>query len=268
MLTRKGVAAIAGVLTCVAAASWAGPGSVISSFSVYGDFPTGVYRDGDYVYMFDSGPFHAAAKYTPAGNLVEWIPFSTRGRVLEDPDHSYLGSSYISVAVESGVVTYSKAGGAPVRWDHLELIETLGYAHRPGSPYYFIAVWPEEDDIRICRFGTAGSFISSFGAYYGYKMAATERFAGVSGDYLICFGGRTCAVREGDGSLVATFDQEAAPLLYGGTAGPGYPASYGTTLWVIRAPAMNDMVYQIDLGNGTGSAVTPASLGRVKALFR
>jgi hypothetical protein len=268
MLTRKRIIAIAGALACAAACSWAGPGSVISSFSVYGDFPTGVYRDGDYVYMFDSAPFHTAAKYTPAGSLVEWIPFSTRGRVFEDPDHSYLGTPYMSVAVESGVVTYPKTGGPPARWDHLDLIETVGYAHRPGSPYYFIAVWPGDSDIYVCRFNTAGSLVSSFEPYYGIKLAATDRFAGVSGDYLITYGGVTCAVREAGGSLVATFGQEAAYLLYGGTAGPGYPASYGTTLWVLRSPAQNDMVYQIDLGNGTASAVAPASLGRVKALFR
>jgi hypothetical protein len=35
-------------------------------------------------------------------------------------------------------------------------------------------------------------------------------------------------------------------------------------LWLIN----NDCVYQLDMGNGPGSAVEPASLGSVKTLFR
>jgi hypothetical protein len=274
MLTRKRVIAIAGTLACVAAVSWAGPGSVISSFIVTetGDLPLGAYRDADYVYVIHMAPlFLLAMKYTPTGSFVGYSEFRGCRFVPEDPDHSYLGSSYITLAVEAGVVTYRKAGGSPVRWDHVDLIETLGYAHRPGSPYYFVGVSPESSDYDyiVYRFNTAGSLISSFVPRYGSKLAATDRFAGVAGEYLITFGGYgTCGVYEPAGSLVATFNQEAG-WIYGGTAGPAHPASYGTTLWALKMGApYNNVVYQIDLGNEIIPTIEPASLGKVKALFR
>lgn len=273
MYTKKGVFTIAGVFAFAALSSWGGPGSVISSFKVLepGGSPFGAYRDADYVYVIHAwgSPNYLIMKYTPTGSYVGASNFQNCRFVPEDPDHSYLGSSYISIAVENGVVTYPKAGGVPARWDHVGLIETVGYAYRPGSPYYFVAVWPEEDGIFIYRFDTGGSLISSFVPDYGGNLAATDRFVGVAGEYLISFGGLTCAVYEPAGSLVATFNQEAAYSLYGGTAGPGYPASYGTTLWALAMKGHRDnVVYQIDLGNGVPSAVTPSSLGRVKTLFR
>ncbi|MEE9457744.1 MAG: hypothetical protein V3W11_11410 [bacterium] len=274
MLTRTGIIAIAGTLALVAACSWAGPGSVISSFKITetGDPPFGAYRDADYVYVIHMAPlWYQTMKYTPTGSYAGYSEFWGCRYVPEDPDHSYLGSSYISVAVEAGVITYPKSGGSSVRWDHRELVDTLGYAHRPGSPYYFVGVWPEsrDYDYNIYCFNTAGSLISSFVPDYGAKLAATDMFGGVPGEYLITYGGLTCAVYEPAGSLVATFNQEAAYSLYGGTAGPGYPTSYGTTLWALAIKGyQNNVVYQIDLGNEVIPTVAPASLGKVKALFR
>jgi hypothetical protein len=275
MLTRKRIIAIAVALACVAACSWAGPGSVISSFKVTetGDIPFGAYRDADYVYVTHMAPlFHYATKYTPTGSYVGFSEYGGCRYVPEDPDHSYVGSAYISVAVEAGVITYPKSGGLSVRWDHRELIETVGYAHRPGSPYYFVGVLPETRDagVIIYRFNTASSLISSFASTYpAVKLAATDSFAGAPGEYLITFCGLICAVYEPGGSLVATFDPEGEHQFYGGTAGRGYPATYGATLWALaRIGYQNNVVYQIDLGNANTTAVAPASLGRVKALFR
>ncbi len=272
-MKRKGVALIAGVLAFAAAVGWAGPGSVISSFKVpeTGDFPFGAYRDADYVYVIHQAPrFHYAMKYTPTGSYVGISTYWDCRFIPQDPDHSYLGSSYISVAVEAGVITYPKSGGMWVRWDHRELKDTCGYAHRSGSPYYFLAVWPEEDDIIVYRFSTGGSLISSFVPTYPVvKLAATDRFGGAPGEYLIAFCGLVCAVYEPAGSLVATFNPEGEHQLRGGTAGPAYPASYGTTLWALaRRGYQNNVVYQFDLGNEIIPTIEPASLGRVKALFR
>ncbi len=267
-MKRKGVTLIAGVLALAVAAAWAGPGSVISSFRVLsGDDPLGAYRDADYVYAICGSSLWAYAKiYTPTGSYVRGIDFLLLHWVPEDPDHSYLGPSYITIAVELGVQTFPKTGGTYVRWDHRELDETLGYAHLPGSPYYYVGVTHYKDEYIIYRFNTEGSLINSFVPDYGGKLAATDRFAGVPGEYLITWSGSSCGVYEPAGSLVATFNHEAGLSLYGGTAGPGYPASYGTTLWAMANYV--DWVYQIDLGNEVIPTVAPASLGKVKALFR
>jgi hypothetical protein len=251
-----------------------GHGSLISSFKTIetGDPPLGAYRDAFHVYVIHMTPlFQYAMKCTPTGSFIGLCSYFPGYRyVPEDPDHSFLGSSYITLAVKTGVVTYRKAGGSPVRWDHVELTETLGYAHRPGSPYYFVGVASGSHDLDcvVYRFNTGGSLVSSFVSNYGLRLAATDRFAGVAGEYLITYGGSTCGVYEPAGSLVATFNSEAGSL-YGGAAGPGYPASYGTTLWALwMRPPRDFVVYQIDLGNGSPPAITPASLGKVKTLFR
>ncbi|UCH79461.1 MAG: hypothetical protein JSU81_05795 [Candidatus Coatesbacteria bacterium] len=269
----KTVLSIATAAALAAGGSWAGPGSVISSFQVSGgyDLAFSAYRDADYVYaIFQSPMFSYARIYSPAGSFVRESGVWWGRYVPEDADHSFLGPSYITLAVEKGVATYLKTGGAPVRWDHQNLIETLGYAHFPGSPYYYVGVWvdPHYTEYFIYRFSTGGSLISSFEPSYGFKLAATDRFAGAPGEYLIAYGGSPCGVYEPAGSLVATFNHEAGHSLYGGTAGPGYPASYGTTLWAMRFTYPYGVVYQIDLGNGSPSNLEPTSLGRVKALFR
>lgn len=268
----KGILVIAGALALAAAAAWAGPGSVISSFQGFlGFMPTGVYRDADYVYVVNLGEsiFNYATKHTPTGSYVGGPEFVCwRRYVPEDPDHSYLGSSYISIAAEAGIITYPKGGGNYVRWDHYDLRETVGYAHRPGSRYYFVGVMPEDrdDDYFVYRFDTGGSLISTFEPEYAGHLSASDRFAGVRGDYLIVGEG---AVYNPRGSLVATFAHQAGCSLRGGTAGPGYPASWGTTLWVLGSWGINNhAVFQLDLGNGSPSAIAPASLGKVKALFR
>lgn len=228
----------------------------------------GAYRDADYVYVISMSSMWAYAMIcTPTGSYVGVIDFFGLRWMPEDPDHSYLGPSYITIAVELGVQTFPKTSGVYVRWDHRELKETLGYAHLPGSPYYYVGVTPYDDEYIIYRFNTEGSLINSFVPNYGGKLAATDRFAGAPGEYLIAYGGvDPCGVYDPGGSLVATFNHEAGHSLYGGTAGPGYPASYGTTLWAVANYV--DWVYQIDLGNGIIPTVEPASLGKVKALFR
>lgn len=271
-MKRKGILVIAGALAFAAAVAWPGPGSVISSFQRYvGEIPTGVYRDASYVYVVSCAPglFNYAMKFTPTGSYVDTYELICwRAYVPEDPDHSYLGSSYISIAAESGIITYAKEGGNFVRWDHYDLRETEGYAYLPGSRHYFVNVlYPGET---VYRFATGGSLVSTFKPAHGGWLAATDRFAGAAGDYLITHGGLgPCAVYETGGSLVATFAHEAGSAIRGGTAGPGYPASWGTTLWVVESwGSFQRTVFQIDLGNGSPSAIMPASIGKVKALFR
>jgi hypothetical protein len=271
MFTRKGVPVIAGVLALAAAAAWAGPGSVISSFRRYvGENPTAVYRDADYVHVVNAYHFWPYTMiFTPTGSYVGGSWFPGLQFIPEDADHSFLGSSYITLAVEIGIMTFPKGGGGSLRWDHRDLEETLGYAHRPGSPYYFVGVMPESEEYTVYVFNTGGSLVSTFTPAYWGGLAASDRFAGVRGEYLITDYGLPCGVYDPGGSLVATFRHETGCGVRGGTAGPGYPASWGTTLWIVEASGSRERtVFQIDLGNGTPSTITPASLGKVKALFR
>jgi len=96
-----------------------------------------------------------------------------------------------------------------------------------------------------------------------------DRWAGVDNEYVITqYGNSSFAVYTPGGSLVTIFPN-GSPGVYGIAVDPGYPSSYGPTLWGIDY--YSGYCYQIDLGNGDGTDqtnVTPASLGKVKALFR
>jgi hypothetical protein len=125
----------------------------------------------------------------------------------------------------------------------------------------------------VYRFTTAGSLVGSFAAPYGTReLAATRYFKGCGGEYIITAAkeySKPAHVYTNTGSLVGSFKvptSEYGTNTYGAVCGAGYPARYGTTYWCIRSKTFDYfMLYQLDLG--ANPAVTPASVGRIKALF-
>jgi hypothetical protein len=265
---KRGIVAFAAA--GLAAAAYGSLGSVISSFPASFSAAHSVYRDADYVYVVTI-PYHGInvgfSKYTPNGSLAgSNSSYPEVQRVAEDADASFLGPGYMTIALEVGISTYDMSGFL-VREDHMNLMESVGYAYRSGGPYYYVETWSTKDATYAnYRFNTAGSLLGSFAPTYPGPLAATDRFAGLSGEYLIAANGSTSIAYTPLGSIVATFGFNAGST-YGCGIGPGYPTSYGPTLWVGHyAGSGSGWVYQIDLGNGT--AIQPASLGKVKILFR
>lgn len=273
MYSYISTAKVAALAAIISAATASGDiGSIISSFPASFTLAHSVFRDTSYVYTV-STPYHGYSvgflKYTPGGELAGgYTLYPEVNRVPEDADVSFLGGNYISIAMESGVWTYD-AGGFLVRQDHMELIESIGYAYRPGGPYYYVEVGNYTDaSYAIYRFDTSGSLLGSFIPAYPGSLAATDRFAGLSGEYLIAAAGVSSAVYNPSGSVLATFPINIGWHM-GCGVGPGYPASLGPTLWIgNHVGGGSGWIYQIDLGNGETAGVHPASLGRVKTVFR
>jgi hypothetical protein len=137
-----------------------------------------------------------------------------------------------------------------------------------GTHYQFESL-PE----RLWRFTPAGSLAGSWTppawpTYHVWGLAYLAKFNNVAGSYIVTTGlysGAGTVMTLSGGSLVATFDTATciARGVCGGRA--ARPGRYGEVLWIL---GIDGYVYQIDMGNGPGSAVEPASVGRVKALFR
>ena len=263
---------------CLAAAAavFAAPGDVISHFSLSGNiYPVAAatYRDAANVYgVYDGGPGGQLWRYTPAGSLLSSFTLPGMTRPI-DASPCHLGAGYVMV-LDNGTLlrAYHVASGSLLGSVPIPMATADGLAYATTSGYYYGSA-----DNYIYRTTTAGSLVGSFsGGPDAGTLATTGTFAGQPGEYVIvnpkAQGIHPTRVYTGAGSFVASFTVSGPyPTMderYGAVAGDGYPASFGTTLWlVLRTDFIWRSAYQIDLGNAN-PAVAPASLGAVKALFR
>ena len=246
------------VMLAAAAPASGGVGDVIGSFRM--DGALNIYRDDNYVYCVAGT--NTLRRYTVNGSLVGTValPGLTNAG---DADHSPLGTAYFGVLERSNrIFEYRTATGSFVRSRPVGA-STVGYAHFPGSPYYYT-----HTGARIIRYTLAGSVVNSFDvSYSATAIAATRRFDDVGGELVLVANrstGRTM-VYTGGGSVVRSFDAPGPAV--GCVCGPGTPYTPKTTYWCSVASGASRTAYEIDLGN-KNVAVVPASLGRVKALFR
>jgi hypothetical protein len=288
-----GIRRITGIAIGVAAAwaaaapfSFAGVGSVISSFYMSGSSgpqAVAVYRDADFVYgIIQSGPSgeyeYDLSTYAPTGSALSSIPLSCspewaiyRIEWLEDADHSVRGDGYFGVI---GVGKYFPAFGLEYNIRTGSIVGSFptsslatAYAHIPGGRYFYVGqTYPSY----IFRFTTSGSLVSSFKPRdVCDHLAATDYYDGQYGAYLISYGGGSGLyhhVYTDAGALVGSFWRGPFGMTFAGVCGPGYPSYYGITYWCIGWGNGGFWCYQIDLANRI--AVAPASVGRIKALYR
>jgi hypothetical protein len=260
-------------------------GSIISSFvlcaSAQDPATYGLYRGASYVYAVKgTAATRDLYKYTPAGSLVSTM--NCPGFALgypRDEDHTHLGSGYLCVvagyAQEIRILSTS-TGGTVSSW-------------RPdpkGNPFTMNITWDgtyyyvngPEDKGLFYRYTSAGTkagtwtatgYPATMGFLGGVGFARSA--LGESGRYLVCvsYGSHEpgAIIDLGNGSCVSTFGTWQTNG-QGLTVGPGYPGSYGETAWMCwyNFGGAYKMALQVDL-EGLIS-VTPASLGRVKALYR
>jgi hypothetical protein len=258
------------ILAVAAQVAYGEVGSVISSFRVNVYYPpemtAGVYRDASYVYIvvYDYGENFYLYSYNPDGTRASTVdlgllPFGPAALPYAS-DHSVLGAGYVSFPFDSGyLLTYSTSTGSLVESIQREP-KFRDYAFISGGRCIYVGL-----DGVLYRMTRAWSVVNSF-PYEGWLGAATEDFNGGHGQYILTEKyGTTVYVYTGAGSLVSTFPVTASGKDTG--CGPGYPPSYGVTYWrFIKTASDHGWCYQIDLGGAT--VIAPASLGKVKALFR
>jgi hypothetical protein len=248
-------------------------GSVISSFWVadnYHSYAHGVARDGTYVY-------YVTVEMSPAYRLYYRYPGGGGGGMTfigkfpaghGDADVSVLGPGYFADIYREGssgpyaITDFDVATGSAVAsWAPFE-DNMRGYAYSPALGRKYVG-----RDYRIYRYDTSGKLLSSFGFGMNINgLAVTEEFCGYNGEYIIASYGRDSYVLNAQGVQIGSFSY-ARGVITACACGPGYPSEYGTTFWCIVDTYMQAVyVVQISLHNAT--AVAPASVGKIKALYR
>jgi hypothetical protein len=227
-------------------------------------------RDRGYVYVSCDQP-NEIRKFTTLGSLVGSYTVEAAWP-LRGADVTHLGPGYMGLcggekdfkilSLTTGKVVYSYATSI-----------TYNDFFYDGAYYY---LKPFSADGFFYRYTTSGEYKGGF-HYDGYPPGAwfggcgyTNRFGGAVGSYVIIdlwSPDITVALTHPAGSLVSAWHSPDAG--FGSSCGPGAPLSYGPSFWgIFYNPTEEAMrVYQIDIG-GAVPAVTPASVGKIKAIYR
>jgi hypothetical protein len=256
------------VVALAALASQAAGATVVSSFEmkdVGTAEATGIYRDWTNLYgILDTFGRTYLVTYTPAGSVMGSVTLP-RASSPRDADHSMLGSGYLDIFDfgKKMLITYKK-NGEFVQEKPLPS-DTTAYAYVPGSSKYFIA-----RDEMVFRYTTNDVLVNKFyvGGYVG-GLAATPVYDGKNGEYVVI--GRSGAggysyVYTGGGSLVDSFVVPGAGT-YASLVGRAEPKELQRAYWCIQQIGTARWAYQVEI-EATAPAVAPASMGKVKAIYR
>jgi hypothetical protein len=272
---RRGVRSFfcGATLLLAAGSAFGSLGSVISSFWVadnYHYFAYGVARDDTYVYWVSTELYPGYFLYygNPNGGPGGSVRIGAFAAAHDDADVSLLGSGYFAdIYTVGGVRSITdfdvSTGSAVASWAPFSDIQS--YAYSPVRRIRYVG----NSSGYVHRYNTAGSLINSFPTPERIRgLAASEEFAGARGEYIIVTQSDYWYVCTSQGGQVARVPFPSETGMLGEIAcGRGYPSEYGTTLWCVGLNRLYHIyVYQISLHNAT--AVTPASVGKIKALFR
>lgn len=252
--------------------AFGGLGSVISSFYIadnYHYWAFGVARDSSYVYYVIQGitPAFELHYRHPSGTPRGMIYFGAWPAGHADADASILGPGYFAdiytVNSVRAVTDFDLATGSAVAsWAPFS--NMIGYACNAELGIRYVG----DGNGYVNRYNSAGSLLSSFPTSAGiYGLAASEEFGGNHGEYVIVTKSGNLYVYSAQGVELASVKMPLPGSVSECACGPGYPSEYGTTLWGVGLAGNYDSyVFQLSLHNAT--VVEPASVGRIKALFR
>jgi hypothetical protein len=270
VVRKTSVALVAAVALFFVAGAFSQPPEIISSFRMSGVTPPyarGIFaREGSStIYgIFYEGPYrHSFRVFTSRGSLVATYPMPG-GALLGDADYPPVGSQGHLAVIDEGthdLKAYSITG------NYLGIVSTVprstvGYAcGGEGNRYAYLA----DNGGVVYRYSPTWSIINSFATGVpAADLAASRGYADMRGDWVIL------GPAEPPAALRA---YTASGSFYGSFALPGnssrgsvYGGGNRTTMVSLRNLGKEMWVYVIDTGSLT--AVEPASLGKVKALFK
>lgn len=267
MSTRAKILVYVFTAFVAASAAQAGVGSVISSFRMTRTGATaakGIYRGDTFVYaVVDTTGDNYLRLYTTSGSLAGSVVLAGADSP-RDADHSLLGSGYVDVFDygKKMLLTY-KFDGTLVNSKAVPS-DTTAFAFIPGTQRYFLA-----RDQLIFRYTLNDVLVNKF--YVGGDLcglAASNRYDAKAGQYVVVGRAGTGGysyVYTGAGSLVDSFIVPGAGT-YGSVVALGAFDS-ANTYWCVQTIGAYRWAYQVDVG-ATSPAVLPASVGKVKALYR
>ncbi len=245
-----------------------GVGSVILSWSTpAGSNARACCETGGYVIV--NTYYNPQYVCTPAGSLVRSHAIAG-GSGWRDSSRCHLGLGYYAIinATARKVAFVHRNSGAVAGSFAVTAMSPfpMNLAYDARAQCYYANGYNEASFAR--RYTTSGSFagsikIGGFGSYCG-ALGWTPRVKGLAGSYIWASnpGATSEVICTTAGSVVASWSGPGRSGC-GGDCGKHH-ASTARVVWELYGANLH--VYEIDLGNDT--AVTPASLGQVKALYR
>lgn len=277
-----GMGAILAALTCYAAV-----GSIISSVNLGYSRPFNphcIYRDASYIYTMGAiESVMCILQYSTTGSLVKiiWVAGSY---AIKDLDRCHLGSQYFCAS----------SWGFPPHWLYFFRIadgSVVGsfVVDPPGSGYNASVAWDgvhyylamEDNDGEFAKYTPSGSLAGTWAPaawpsypYYLGGIAISRYACRTEGRYLIAYKAYMGTVNRNflfnmdTGSCVASW---SLPLSVekGAICGPSLqPAVYGEVHWVQLEDDIFEWAYEVDIEGNVAANVLPASIGKIKAIYR
>jgi hypothetical protein len=263
-------------------------GSVISTFRMSGYTEprgNGIYRDGSYVYgvMHTHPGIDYLYRFTVGGSLLGSVSM-TRTIRPHGADRCHLGAAYLCIIDPGAASGYAsdlffvnKTTGSVV----MSFAVFSGWFPRSvtwdGTYYYAAGV---DNEGVFTKYTPAGSNVGSWKPS-GWPSAMTSTGAlgyaafanGLPGSYLVASARYanqpSCIIDMADGSLVATFTEPFIARAGGVVGDSSRPGTYGAAYWICKNATGGDMyAVEIDIDGRNETSILPASLGKVKAIYR
>jgi hypothetical protein len=258
-----------------------GIGAVISSFRMTGTakpYALGVYRDSSYVY----GLVHGSSqnylyRFTAGGTRVSSYVLSGTS-TPRDACPAHVGSGYLAFvdATKRHLYTFPVTGGSAVASFPVAGAPFPLNCFWDGSYYYVNGASDLGVFNKYTETGTPDGAWSCTGwpdgmTYCG-GAAYAEKGNNGSGPYFVAcswLGGEPmCMTTFSGGSLVRTWTpppENGNGLAYGKSSLPG---TYGDAVWAAWFTGSAQYAYEFDIAARSKPAVEPASIGKIKSLYR
>ncbi len=274
MTKRVTIACVVAIAVLQAAApARATIGSIISSFPI-GRYH-GIYREGNYVYISENvNNYNYLRIYTLTGTYLRRVRL-INGNVysLRSGSRTHLGAGYVALGDtnDRAIKVFRLSGGNPVTSYPVITPQNIFW----DGDYYYVNRWGDKGGFR--RYTRTGANAGTWNCVgwpatmlecHGAEYARRGNYG--EGPYFVASPGQgskpCCITTFPAGSLVSTWtvtNGQVWHLAYGDSS---KPSTYGAAIWGIQYSPYYIIEFDIDARGA--SAVMPASLGKVKAIYR
>jgi hypothetical protein len=259
-------------------------GSVISSFRVgwpYGladHYCPSVVRDRSYVYaVYATSDGDYLDKYTPEGEFLSRTSLGGWGFWSTGSDNCHLGDAFIALLWPDCILFFNKDNGSMIGSYRVASPTQYGIDNLcwDGTYYY---VNHRQDYALFNRYTSSGSFAGVWQApawpsFFKPKAVAFAQCANSTpGRYLVATSTDNiqCLIDLRAGTVIAKWRFPGYPAYYGASVyGDAYPSSFGAACWQYGTSYdYSNWIYQIDIDARGAGSVLPASIGKIKAVYR
>jgi hypothetical protein len=251
-------------------------GSIISSFDIAWGSKGGIYREGQYVYLpYNVNNYNYIRRLTTSGSVLSsYRILTTDPYPVLSGSRTHLGAGYVAFLQPEirYLKIFSLSGGTPVA--SFTITPMSAWNCFWDGDYYYVN--RPDDKGRFLRYSRTGVYEGTW-TCAGWPSSMTEcrgaeyaqRGNYGSGPYFVAGSGsvnRYCMTTFPAGSLVRTWTLPSPYILHMAYGDSSNPGAFGATIWATTWTPPS--VREIDIDARNAATVLPASLGKIKAIYR